>query len=629
MCIRMENRLRHSLDAWKRVNASPTLLGWIDEGVPLSFKKMPNHTFIPNQKLSPKHESFVRSEIQELMNNGSIERCVKKPKFISPISVVPKRNNKLRMIHNLKVLNEYIECPTFRSEDIRTTMDLIECDDLMTSIDIRNCFHHIPVHPMYRDYLGFMFDGKFYRWCVTPFGLNVSPFYCNKFLRPIIAYLRSILNIRVQVYVDDFICLSKSTSVTDHTDSILQVLADCGWLVNWEKSCLSPATTIVYIGFEINSRGKSGYPELWISRDRRRKLRYSIRQLLSKPFCTARQLARVLGRCISTSVAVRFGKIMLRESYQLLNTRTHWETILKLSDGTKTDLKWWLVEILGSRRMIIQKRTVDCFLEVDASQIAWGAHMNGVEAAGLWNARLSFSHSNTRELMAILMALKSFRPQIKNKVLEVYTDNITARSYLVHQGGPNAELNKIAKAIWSIASTENVYLIGHYIKGSENIEADRLSREVDPYCWKLNPEVFQKLEFLYGPHTIDRFADFLTTQIPDSYNSRYSDPGSSGINALVQTNWQRHNNYCCPPFRLLGQLVDTIITQRARATVVAPFWPAQPWCQKLLAMSVHRPILIGNNKNNFVQVSRFVKPEPLKNTKWLIAVWRVCGKRNY
>ena len=45
-----------------------------------------------------------------------------------------------------------------------------------------------------------------------------------------------------------------------------------------------------------------------------------------------------------------------------------------------------------------------------ASHLGWGAVYGLKEAAGHWNRRMSLEHSNYRELLTVLMALKSFGP---------------------------------------------------------------------------------------------------------------------------------------------------------------------------------------------------------------------------
>ena len=59
-------------------------------------------------------------------------------------------------------------------------------------------FYHVPVHVEDRQFLCFEWKRTYYRFTVTPFGLGVSPYYFNKVLRPVIAYLRD-LGVRLSV----------------------------------------------------------------------------------------------------------------------------------------------------------------------------------------------------------------------------------------------------------------------------------------------------------------------------------------------------------------------------------------------------------------------------------------------
>ena len=45
-------------------------------------------------------------------------------------------------------------------------------------------------------------------------------------------------------------------------------------------------------------------------------------------------------------------------------------------------------------------------------------------------------------------------------------------------------------------------------------------------------------------------------------------------------------NWCNPPFSLLLRLIQLLASQPAvAATVVAPYWPAQPWFPELIAIA--------------------------------------------
>ena len=98
------------------------------------------------------------------------------------------------------------------------------------------------------------------------------------------------------------------------------------------------------------------------------------------------------------------------------------------------------------------------------------------------------------------------------------------------------ELGQLAQAVWVEAQNWQIELKAKYLAGSENIRADRLSQIKSPYEWKLNPRIFQSLDHLWGPHTIDRCASLISTQLP-VYNSLFHDPSTAGVDCTAQRHW--------------------------------------------------------------------------------------------
>jgi hypothetical protein len=264
----LQTRLGDCIEAWERIGASKTICSWVKDGVPINFKSVPNNTRLFNPPFSKVHRNFIKSELTRLLLAGAIEKCEHLPKFISPLNVVPKKNNKFRLITNLKMLNGFVDLCTFKNEDIRTSMNLVATGDEMVTVDLQDCFFHFRVHEKVRDFLAFSFEGQLYRWAVLPFGLCLSPYYCCKIIRPVVAYLRTAGDLKCQVYVDDWIIFAQPNLIKEQSDLLLQVLKDLGWLVNFGKSDLLPASEKPYIGFMINSTGQSGVPELWVTPSR-------------------------------------------------------------------------------------------------------------------------------------------------------------------------------------------------------------------------------------------------------------------------------------------------------------------------------------------------------------------------
>ena len=196
-------------------------------------------------------------------------------------------------------------------------------------------------------------------------------------------------------------------------------------------------------------------------------------------------------------------------------------------------------------------------------------------------------------------------------------------AYINVQGGSSQQLTNVAKNIWELALNNNITISAKFLAGKDNIQADYLSRLSPQYEWQLHPNMWRYIDCSWGPHTIDRFATMLNTQL-SVYNSRFMDPFSAGIDALAQADWGEHNNYVNAPFRLLPQVIDTVLTQKAVATVIAPWWPGQTWTRKLLEMSTEPPIHIPNLRQTFIATS--VMPEPRKNYRWKLYAWRISGQ---
>ena len=102
------------------------------------------------------------------------------------------------------------------------------------------------------------------------------------------------------------------------------------------------------------------------------------------------------------------------------------------------------------------------------------------------------------------------------------------------------QAHNLMSTMWSFAHGHRIELTAKHLARSKNVHADRLSRKISPYVWKLNPNLFRYIDQLWGPHTIDRFASDMETQL-NRYNSYLWDPHTEGVDALAQQNWKQEN----------------------------------------------------------------------------------------
>ena len=607
---------------WESIGTSPTVLSWIQEGVRLPFLVEPEPFELPNKPLSPAQSAFIDTELASLVSSGAIRICSFKPVCVSPIWCVPKKKS-FRLVIDLRRLNLSCPCPAFQYEGISSVLDSVKAKDQLATIDLKNGYHHLSVHKDFHRYLGFKWRNKYYTWQVIPFGLAVSPYYFCKSIRQVIKYLRT-QGIRISAYVDDFILAATPEAVVRQRDFVLQVLADLGFTINTEKSSLTPSCSQVHIGYRISTDNPDN--QVWISipKERIRQLRHDINRLLNKGQGTARALARIAGQCVSMALAIIPAKLLIRNLYRLLQSRSSWQDILVLDPGTKSDLLWWTSALKYWNGAAAPRRSIDLQVTSDASAVAWGGHCNNQEAQGFWTPDVTRQSSNYRELMAILLCLLTFLDFLRCKSVQFLSDNVTAVAYVNFQGGPSPELTRIAQTIWTIALENQMTICAKHLAGLHNGRADGLSRLSPQYEWQLNPHLWMYLDTLWGPHSVDRFASLITTQLP-RYNSRYQDPYSEAVDALAQDNWQQENNYVNCPFRLLPRVLDVIVQQQALATVIAPWWPSQPWFHRLKALTIAPPLRIPNTRQTFRSVLGRT-PEPRKNRCWKLYAWRVYGQ---
>ena len=88
----------------------------------------------------------TRCQQYALPDQHAIERSADKAHCVSHIAVVPKRNNKYPLMHNLRqvrVVDDSFCKVTFQCENIKTVAQLIEPKDDLVTVDIKK---RVPPH---------------------------------------------------------------------------------------------------------------------------------------------------------------------------------------------------------------------------------------------------------------------------------------------------------------------------------------------------------------------------------------------------------------------------------------------------------------------------------------------------
>ena len=165
-------------------------------------------------------------------------------------------------------------------------------------------------------------------------------------------------------------------------------------------------------------------------------------------------------------------------------------------------------------------------------------------AQGQWLPHESTCSSTWRELKAVHRVLESLADKLRNQRIRWFTDNQNVVRIL-SVGSRNPVLQKETLAIFDASVAHQVRVEPEWIPREANQQADFIIRIIDHDDWSVHPDIFQRLERMWGPHTVDRFASFFNTQLP-RFNSRFWNPGSEAVNAFT-CDWHGENNWWCVP----------------------------------------------------------------------------------
>ena len=130
------------------------------------------------------------------------------------------------------------------------------------------------------------------------------------------------------------------------------------------------------------------------------------------------------------------------------------------------------------------------------------------------------------------------------------TDNYAA--FLIVASGSNKEhLQALAEDIYELTIKHSIVLQVKWIPRHKSQIADALSKSYDFDDWETTDTLFHYLNSLWGPFTIDRFADNKNAKLK-KFNSKFCCPDTSHIDAFT-IGWENGNNYLVPPTYLVPE----------------------------------------------------------------------------
>ena len=97
------------------------------------------------------------------------------PGFYSRLFLVEKSSGGWRPVIDRSPLNEFVHQTPFRMETPNSVLLAVRKDDFLASIDLKDAYFQIPVHPSSRKLLRFVSNDMVYQFRALCFGLSTAP----------------------------------------------------------------------------------------------------------------------------------------------------------------------------------------------------------------------------------------------------------------------------------------------------------------------------------------------------------------------------------------------------------------------------------------------------------------------
>lgn len=439
--------------------------------LPLTFTSQVKHQirtknedpiYVKPYRQPPVQTAEIKNQVDKLLRDNIIQES--HSPWSAPVHLVSKKpdasgEKKYRMVIDYRRLNEITLDDKYPLPNITDLFDKLGKSTYFTTLDLASGYHQIEVAESDRQKTAFSTQFGHYEFSRMPFGLKTAP---ATFQRAMDNILRGLQGIHCLIYLDDVIIFS--SSLQEHLQKLRTVfdrLRATNLKVQLDKSEFL-RKEVLYLGHTITKDGLRPNDD-------------KITAVLNYPLPrTTTEIKSFLG-------LVGYYRKFIKDFAKVTQPMTD---CLKKKNNINIDDKYIASfqkckELLTNAPLLqypdFQRPFV---LTTDASNVALGAVLSqGTIGSDKPIAYASRSLNETerrystieKELLAIIYAVKHFRPYLYGNKFYIYTDH-RPLAWLYSLKEPNSKLTR-----WRLRLQEyNFEII--YKKGKQNTNADALSR---------------------------------------------------------------------------------------------------------------------------------------------------------
>ena len=591
-----------------------TILDWIKNGVPVKqfivpfkgkYRNEPfNHSFppnkhFPNNRKCKLYKNIISREIENKIAMGAIRVWGKvgetpPPAIVMPFSIEP---SKPRLVHDQQYLNCFMRPCPFSLDQVINLPRYLSRDSFHTKLDDKSGFDHFFISKDSQPYMGAEWGGWWLVWRTLPQGWKESP-YIYQTLGMVATHVMRELGVPCSQYIDDRHLGELWGSEIARTSSLdaancaffvaATVLTQLGYFLHIAKCVSVPTRRLIFLGHLVDTEHLTfSLPE-----EKKHKFIALREEILSLEEVTLTLLQRFQGKCISLTLMVPAAQLYTRMTANAISRCQRLGTPVKLEAELQAEIMHW--RFIDTWSGCVPWRTEDHrvvqTLASDASQSRWGATLTLpeglIKTGDYFSQQLGDRDIAIKEAYALLYALQAFSSHLENTRVDALVDNKVLYHAWLRQGCRNQGVNQALKSIFDTTLRYNMALSIQWIPSASN-PADQPSREWSDADAQLAQPLWERVEELHGPHTIDLMALDSNSKCPRHYTPSPS-PLSTGLNffsqnPLYDVQGRVENGYIFPPIYLIGPAIRHILTAQATATVIVPGITPRPfWWPTLL-----------------------------------------------
>ena len=599
-------RVRGSVREWRRIGATTEVCRWIVSGVTVPWIQGPPPCFHHGESLreaAPEAKEWFRREATRMLELGAWE-LADREEWISRIQLEEKRTapgeaKNFRTVVDLRRVNEFTKARSFRMEGLKMLERSLIGGEWMVSLDLSDGFYALRITPEDRRYFRFRALGVTYQMVGLPMGWTQSPAVFDAFTRTITRYLRAPASARRRTDqaqrrgVEDISGASAGTPVIHYLDDFLfwgptrqaaaeiavqlrELMGALGLRINEKKSTMEPVQRLEHLGLVVDMDRQT----FEVPQRKMDKIRGMATALLregseAEGLVRKRTLAKFTGTVIACRLAIPASRHHLRSLHDVSKSSIGWEGRVRLTRDARRDLRMWARLTDTEAFRLIRRPVTTRVLNTDASLTGWGAVLDSKEPiAGYWAKRYRPGDMAWVEIRAVVLAILSFGPELKGEEVLLFCDNSAIVQAVNTATSRTPRIMSELRALQNALDAHDVSLRARHVYSKANVWADKLSRATRPTHWAITAAFFTELEAGFGPHDLELFATENRAHVR-RFAHQGRAPGAEAEPFVLD--WRGCNALIVAPWDEIPRVAQRLREAKSNATVVTPYWPAQPW----------------------------------------------------